>query len=229
MKFIPRHCLTYVMLGLLSKEMYSLSSSWEEFLGNTVVHFMRNNWHIYVKYARPKIKEAMKAGKDMTLKYHANTKVVKALKRDNGKYSIHLLTHSLKGWVRKDLCIYLNEEEYKKLEDSIGEIYQWIEDIGIPTHKKMYSKCMQYPTSLLLIMITCRMETCMYLMNQWCNKIWSKSYTYFEEKNQLSINKSEHFFMCISLWINQSHSCQSLYKTYVVTTHVVPSVSASIM
>ena len=60
----------------------------EEFLGNTVVHFMRNNWHSYVKYARPKIKEVMKAGEDMTLKYHANTKVVKALKRYNGKYSI---------------------------------------------------------------------------------------------------------------------------------------------
>ena len=66
----------------------------------------------------------MEAGKDMTLKYHANTKVVKALKRDNGKYSVHLLTYSLKGMVRMDLCVYLNEEEYKKLEDSIGEINQ---------------------------------------------------------------------------------------------------------
>ena len=43
-----------------------------------------------------------------------------------------------------DLCIYLNEEEYKNLEDSMGEINQWIEDIGIPNHKKMYSKCMHW-------------------------------------------------------------------------------------
>ena len=93
----------------------------------------------------------MKAGKDMTLKYHANTKVVKALKRDNRKYSVHLLTRSLKGRVRMDLCVYLNEEEYKKLEDSIGEINKWIEDIGIPTHKKMCSKCTQYLTSPLSI------------------------------------------------------------------------------
>ena len=120
----------------------------------------------------------MNASEDMTLKYHANKKVVKALKRYNGKYSIHLLTHSLKGRVRKDLCVYLNDEEYKKLEDSIGEIYQWIEDFGIPTHKKMYSKCTQYLTSFLLIMITCKMETCMYLMNQQCNKILSKSYPF---------------------------------------------------
>ena len=77
----------------------------------------------------------MKAGKDMTLKFHANMKMVTALKRDNGKYSIHLLMYTLKGMVRMDLCVYLNEEEYKKLEDSIGEINQWIEDIGIPTHK----------------------------------------------------------------------------------------------
>ena len=73
---------------------------------------------------------------DVTLKYHANTKVVKALKGYNGKYSIHLLMYSLKGMVRMDLCVYLNEEEYKKLEDSIGEINQWIEDIGVPTHKR---------------------------------------------------------------------------------------------
>ena len=78
----------------------------------------------------------MKAGKNLTLKYHANTKVVKALKGDNGKYSIHFLTHSLKGKVRMDLCIYLNEEEYNNLEPSISEINQWIQDIGIPTHKK---------------------------------------------------------------------------------------------
>ena len=108
----------------------------EEFWGNTVVHFMRNNWYSYVTIARPQINKAMKASKDMTLKYHADTKVVKALKGDNGKYSIHLLMYSGKGTVRTDLCIYLNGEEYKKLEDSVGEINQWIKDIGIPTHKK---------------------------------------------------------------------------------------------
>ena len=114
----------------------------EEFLGDTVVHFTRNNWYSYVTIARPQINKVMKAGEDMMLKYHADTKVVKALKRDSGKYSVHLLDYSLKGMVRMDLCIYLNEEEYKNLEDSMGEINQWIEDIGIPNHKKMYSKCM---------------------------------------------------------------------------------------
>ena len=108
----------------------------EEILGDAVIHFTRNNWYSYVTIARPQINKAMEACKDMTLKYHANMKVVKALKRDNRKYSIHLLTYSLKGMVRMDLCIYLNEEEYKKLEDSVGEINQWIEDTGVPTCKR---------------------------------------------------------------------------------------------
>ena len=81
----------------------------------------------------------MKASENLILKYHANTKVVKALKGDNGKYNIPLLMHSLKGKMQTDLCIYLNEEEYNNLEHSISEINQWIQDIGIPTHKKMYS------------------------------------------------------------------------------------------
>ena len=58
----------------------------EEFLGDTVIHFTRNNWYCYVTIARPQINKVMEAGKDMTLKYHTNMKVVKALKRDNRKY-----------------------------------------------------------------------------------------------------------------------------------------------
>ena len=96
----------------------------EGIFANRVVQFMRNNWHSYVTIARPHKNKMIKAGKNLTLKYHANTKVVKALKGDNGKYSIHLLMHSLKGKVRMDLCVYLNEEEYKNLEDSISEINQ---------------------------------------------------------------------------------------------------------
>ena len=108
----------------------------EEFLEDIIIQFTRNNWYSYGTIARPQINKAMEAGEDITLKYHANTKVVKALKRDDRKYSIHLLTYSLKGMVRMDFCVYLNEEEYKKLEDSIGEINQWIEDIGVPTHRR---------------------------------------------------------------------------------------------
>ena len=47
------------------------------------------------------------------------------------------------------LCIYLNEEVYKKLEDSTGEINQWIEDIGVQLIKEMYSKCMDGRSCLL--------------------------------------------------------------------------------
>ena len=91
------------------------------------------------------MKQVMKASEDITLSYHGNTKMVKAVKRYNGKNSIHLLTYSQKGRLRTDLCIYLNEEY--NFEDSIGDIYQWIEDIdiGIPTHKKNVRKVYLVP------------------------------------------------------------------------------------
>ena len=40
-----------------------------------------------------------------------------------------MCTYTLKGIVRTDLCIYLNEEEYAELEKCIGQINQWIEKI----------------------------------------------------------------------------------------------------
>ena len=107
----------------------------EGFFKNRVVQFIRNIWHSYVTIVKPHINKTMKASENLTLKYHANTKVVKALKGDNRKYHIHLLVHSLKGKVRMDLCIYLNDK-YNNLEHSVSEIKQWIQDIGIPTHKK---------------------------------------------------------------------------------------------
>ena len=94
----------------------------EKCLADTIINFTRNNWFSFVTVARPRIQEVMKKGLEDTFKYHANTKVVKVLKRDNGKYSVHLLTYTLKGIVRTDLCVYLNEEEYGELEKSTGQI-----------------------------------------------------------------------------------------------------------
>ena len=111
----------------------------EKFLGDTVVNFTRNNWFSYVTVARHRIQEAMKKGIDDTFRYHANTKVARVLGRENGKYSVHLLTYTMKGNVRTDLCVYLNEEEYAELEKSVGQINQWIETI-VPAKKKSVLK-----------------------------------------------------------------------------------------
>ena len=46
-----------------------------------------------------------------------------------------LLTYSLKGMVRTDLCVYFNQEEYAQLEEAISEINHLI-DKSSPIRKK---------------------------------------------------------------------------------------------
>ena len=106
---------------------------------DTIVNFTRKSWFSFVTVARPRIQEAMKKGVEDTFKYHANTKVVKVLTRESGKYSVHLLTYTLKGIVRKDLCVYLNQKQYGELEKCIDQINQWIEKV-VPSKKKTVLK-----------------------------------------------------------------------------------------
>ena len=80
----------------------------EKCLAYTIVNFTRNNWFSFVTVARPRIQEVMKKGVEDTFKYHANTKKVNVLTREKGKYIVHLLTCTLKGIVRADLCVYLS-------------------------------------------------------------------------------------------------------------------------
>ena len=47
--------------------------------------------------------------------------------RDNGSYQVHLMTYSAKGSPRRDLCVYLTQEEYKALENHIPDINHAIE------------------------------------------------------------------------------------------------------
>ena len=79
----------------------------ENVLGGTVFHFTRNNWYSYVTVARPKIEEALRGGFNMSLKYHANTKVVKVLKRENGKYNIHVAhLQSKRNGENRFVCLF---------------------------------------------------------------------------------------------------------------------------
>ena len=48
--------------------------------------------------------------------------------RDNGSYQVHLMTYSAKG-PRRDLCVYLTQEEYEALENHIPDINHAIETI----------------------------------------------------------------------------------------------------
>ena len=47
--------------------------------------------------------------------------------RDNGSYQVHLMTYSAKGSPRRDLCVYLTQEEYEALENHIPDINHAIE------------------------------------------------------------------------------------------------------
>ena len=54
--------------------------------------------------------------------YHGNIKVAIVVHRDNGSYQVHLMTYSVKGSLRRDLCVYLTQEEYEALENHISDI-----------------------------------------------------------------------------------------------------------
>ena len=77
----------------------------EKFLGDTVVNFTRNNWFSYVTVARPRIQEAMKRGIGDTFRSHANAKVARVLGREDGKYSVHLLTHFERKCEDRFVCL----------------------------------------------------------------------------------------------------------------------------
>ena len=53
--------------------------------------------------------------------------------RDNGSYQVHLMTYSAKESPRRDLCVYLTQEEYEALEKHIPDINHAIELITLST------------------------------------------------------------------------------------------------
>ena len=56
--------------------------------------------------------------KDVKFLYHGNSKVAIV----NGSYQVHLMTYIAKGSPRRDLCVYLTQEEYEALENHIPDI-----------------------------------------------------------------------------------------------------------
>ena len=65
--------------------------------------------------------------KDVKFLYHGNSKVAIVVHRDNGSYQVHLMTYNAKGSPRRDLCVYLTQEEYEALENHIPDISHAIE------------------------------------------------------------------------------------------------------
>ena len=105
----------------------------EEVLLETEVVFTRRNWISFVTVGRPKILQAIRDKKDVKFLYHGNSKVAIVVHRDNGSYQVHLMTYSAKGSPRRDLCVYLTQEEYEALENHIPDINHAIELITLST------------------------------------------------------------------------------------------------
>ena len=105
----------------------------EEVLLETEVVFTRRNWISFVTVGRSKILQAICDKKDVKFLYHGNSKVAIVVHRDNGSYQVHLMTYSSKGSPRRDLCVYLTQEEYEALENHIPDINHAIELITLST------------------------------------------------------------------------------------------------
>ena len=105
----------------------------EEVLLETEVVFTRRNWISFVTVGRPKILQAICDKKDVKFLYLGNSKVAIVVHRDNGSYQVHLMTYSAKGSPRRDLCVYLTQEEYEALENHIPDINHAIELITLST------------------------------------------------------------------------------------------------
>ena len=105
----------------------------EEVLLETEVVFTRRNWIRFVTVGRPKILQAICDKKDVKFLYYGNSKVAIVVHRDNGSYQVCLMTYSAKGSPRRDLCVYLTEEEYKALENHIPDINHAIDLITLST------------------------------------------------------------------------------------------------
>ena len=96
-----------------------------------------------VSVARPKIRNAIKEGKEESFLYHGNRKVAKVLHRsDTTAYQGHLMTFTAKGAPKRDLYVYLTEKEHEELENLIPQINEFL-DNTVPQTKKTFMKAYQ--------------------------------------------------------------------------------------
>ena len=102
----------------------------EKAIGETSVNFtLPPHWISFVSVARPKIRNAIKEGKEESFLYHGNRNMAKVLHRsDTTAYQVHLMTFTAKGAPKRDLCVYLTEKEYEEFEKSIPRINEFLDN-----------------------------------------------------------------------------------------------------
>ena len=62
---------------------------------------------------------AIREGIQDSFLYHGNSRMAKVLQRsESNTYQVHLMTFTAKGAPKRDLCVYLTENECEELEKS---------------------------------------------------------------------------------------------------------------
>ena len=118
----------------------------EKAISETFVSFTLQHWISYMTVARPRIRIATREGIQDSLLYHGNSKVAKILQRsDTDTYQVHLMTFTAKGAPKRDLCVYLTENEYEELEKIIPQINKCLEN-AYKQSKKTFLTAYQWKT-----------------------------------------------------------------------------------
>ena len=116
----------------------------EKAISETSVNFTIPHWISYVTVGRPRIRNAIREGIQDSFLYHGNSKVAKVLQRsESNTYQVHLMTFTAKGAPKRDLCVYLTENEYEELEKIIPQINECLEN-AIPQSKKTFLTAYQW-------------------------------------------------------------------------------------
>ena len=93
---------------------------------------------------RPRIRNAIREGIQDSFLYHGNSKVAKVIERsESNTYHVHLMTFTAKGAPKRDLCVYLTENEYEELEKIIPQINECLEN-AVPQSKKTFLTAYQW-------------------------------------------------------------------------------------
>ena len=116
----------------------------EKAISETSVNFTIPHWINYVTVGRPRIRNAIREGIQDSFLYHGNSKVAKVLQRGKSNtYQVHLMTFTARGAPKRDLCVYLTENEYEELEKIIPQINECLEN-AVPQSKKTFLTAYQW-------------------------------------------------------------------------------------
>ena len=139
---VKKNMKTFPLSGVLhvtvikQSQVQFINKPAEKAICETTVNFTLPHWISYVIVFRLRIRNAIREGIEDSFLYHGNSKVAKVLYRsDTNTYQDHLMTFTAKGVPKRDLCVYLTENEYEDLEKLIPQINKFLDNAASQTKK----------------------------------------------------------------------------------------------